>query len=630
MSEFLPITPEEIAGRGWEQLDFLFISGDAYVDHPSFGPAVICRVLESKGYKVALICQPDWKKSQSIGLLGKPRLAVLISGGNLDSMLCHYTAARKRRKSDSYTPGGVVGKRPDHATVVYAKLSKALWPDVPVVIGGIEASLRRFAHYDYWEDRLLPSILLESGADLLIYGMGEKQVTEIADYLAGGANIAEIRYVRGTAYAVKDLAHLTEPFVKLPSYEELKSDKQLYAKAFKHQSLEQDAFYGKIVIQQSDSLYVIQNQPPFPLTQEEMDEIYDLPYIRTYHPSYEEAGGVPAIEEVKFSIISQRGCFGSCSFCAIHSHQGRIIQARSHESIVREAQAITELPDFKGYIHDVGGPTANFRHPSCEKQLKAGVCKHRQCLSPEICPQIDADHGDYISLLKKVRSLPKIKKVFIRSGIRYDYLLADKKNNFIDELCRYHVSGQLKIAPEHIVPHVLRSMGKPGKEVYLKFLRVFNKKNQEIGLKQFVVPYFISSHPGCTLADAVTLAEFLRDSGHHPEQVQDFIPTPGSASTAMYYSGCDPDTGKKVFVTDNPHEKAMQRALMQYRNPKNRALVKEALQAANRMDLVGSDAKCLIRLGPVQSPGRKLRTGTAARDVGSLKKKQIFKKSKRG
>ena len=596
MSEFLPITLDDIEKRGWNQIDFLFVSGDAYVDHPSFGPAVICRVLESKGYKVAMLCQPDWKNKQSLSVLGKPRLGVLISGGNLDSMLCHYTAARKLRKKDNYTPGGIMGKRPDHATVVYSKMAKRLWPELPVIIGGIEASLRRFAHYDYWEDKLLPSILMDSGADLLVYGMGEKQIVEIADYLAGGANISTVRYVRGTAYLCDDLENITDEHVLLPSHEAILKNKELFARAYKLQSGEQDPFYGKVVVQQSGTKYIVQNQSTFPLSEEEMDAIYDLPYCRTYHPSYEKLGGIPAIEEVKFSIISQRGCFGSCSFCAIHSHQGRIIQARSHESILREARLISELPDFKGYIHDVGGPTANFRHAACEKQLKVGACKNRQCLFPNVCPSIDADHSDYVALLRKIRALPGIKKVFIRSGIRYDYLLADESRVFLDELCRYHVSGQLKIAPEHVSPNVLKYMGKPGKEVYLKFLRLFNKKNQEIGLKQFVVPYFISSHPGCTINDAVELAEFLRDTGHYPEQVQDFIPTPGSCSTAMYYSGIDPETGKKVFVTQNPHEKAMQRALMQYKNPKNRNLVKEALQLANRSDLIGSDSRCLLRL----------------------------------
>ncbi len=595
MKDFLPISPEEIRTRGWEQIDFLFISGDAYVDHPSFGPAVICRVLESKGYKVALLCQPDWHKPQNFAVLGKPRLGVMISGGNLDSMLCHYTAAKKPRSEDKYTPGGVIGKRPDHATVVYAQQVKKLWPKMPVIIGGIEASLRRFVHFDYWENKLLPSILETSNADLLVYGMGEQQVVEIADYLAGGADISDMLYIRGTAYAADRRPDLEQDeTVELPGLAGIQKNRELFARAYKLQSQEQDPFYGKYVLQKGVKKYIVQNPPTYPLSQEEMDAIYDLDYMRDCHPSYKEMGGVPALEEVQFSIVSCRGCFGSCSFCAIHAHQGRIIQSRSHASILREAKIITGLPGFKGYIHDVGGPTANFRHPSCAKQLKAGVCKDRQCLFPEPCPNIDADHSDYISLLRQIRSLPGIKKVFIRSGIRYDYLLADKKQEFLDELCRYHVSGQLKIAPEHISPPVLRQMKKPGKNVYLKFMRQFDKKNKEIGLPQYLVPYFISSHPGCTLDNAIELAEFLRDIKHHPQQVQDFIPTPGSASTAMYYSGVDPDTGKKVFTAHNPHEKAMQRALMQYKNPRNKALVLEALRLSGRTDLIGAAPKCLI------------------------------------
>lgn len=595
MKQFLPVSHEEIAERGWDELDFLFVSGDAYVDHPSFGPAVICRVLEAQGYKVALLCQPAWDKIENFAALGKPRLGVLISGGNLDSMLCHYTAAKKPRSEDKYTAGNVMGKRPDHATMVYAQQVKKLWPDVPVVIGGIEASLRRFVHYDYWENKLLPSILESSGADLLVYGMGEKQVVEIADYLAGGAPMSDMLYIRGTAYACNKKPALDDAeYVELPSWQQIKADKKLFAKAYKLQSQEQDPFYGKTIIQKGVKKYIVQNPSTYPLTQEEMDAIYDLDYMRDCHPSYKALGGVAALEEVKFSIVSCRGCFGSCSFCAIHAHQGRIIQSRSHESILREAKLITQLPGFKGYIHDVGGPTANFRHPSCAKQLKAGVCKHRQCLFPEPCPNIDADHSDYIALLRKVRAIPGIKKVFIRSGIRYDYLMADKNLAFLDELCRYHVSGQLKIAPEHISPPVLHKMGKPGKEVYLKFMRLFDRKNKEIGLPQYLVPYFISSHPGCTLKNAVELAEFLRDIKHQPQQVQDFIPTPGSASTAMYYSGVDPESGESVFTAHNPHDKAMQRALMQYKNPRNRQLVLEALQKAGRMDLVGEGHKCLL------------------------------------
>ena len=609
MNKFLPISPEEIAERGWEQLDFLFISGDAYVDHPSFGPAVICRVLEAQGYKVALLCQPDWSQAENLAALGKPRLGVLISGGNLDSMLCHYTAAKNPRSVDKYTAGGQVGQRPDHATAVYAKLAKQLWPQLPVVIGGIEASLRRFVHFDYWENKLLPSIIESSGADLLVYGMGEKQIVEIADYLAGGASMEDMHYIRGTAYAC-DVLPEGQEYVKLPGWKAIRDDKKFFAQAYHLQSREQDPFYGKPVVQRGQNKFIVQNPPVYPLTQEEMDAIYDLPYVREWHPSYDAKGGVAALEEVQFSIVSCRGCFGSCAFCAIHAHQGRIIQARSHESIIREAKLIAKLPGFKGYIHDVGGPTANFRHPSCAKQLKYGVCKDRQCLFPEPCPNIDADHSDYIELLAKLRALPGIKKVFIRSGIRYDYLLADKKQEFLDVLCRYHISGLLKIAPEHIAPPVLKRMGKPGKEVYLKFMRAYAKKNKELGLPQYLVPYFISSHPGCTLNNAIELAEFLRDIKHQPEQVQDFIPTPGSAATAMYYSGVDPATGESVFVARHPHDKAMQRALMQYRAPRNRQLVLEALQKAGRMDLVGTEPKCLI--GPERHSGRGSAGGSRA------------------
>ena len=593
MKQFLPISREEIAERGWEQIDFLFISGDAYVDHPSFGPAVICRVLEAQGYKVALLCQPRWDKIENFAALGKPRLGVLISGGNLDSMLCRYTVGKHERAVDKYTAGGEVGRRPDHATSVYAQMAKRLWPELPVIIGGIEASLRRFVHFDYWENKLLPSILEASGADLLVYGMGEKQVVEIADYLAGGATPEDMHYIRGTAYAAEALPE-GEEYVELPGWQEIAADRKEFARAFKLQSKEQDPFYGKTVVQKGQQKYIVQNPSIYPLTMEEMDAVYDLPYMRQWHPSYDAKGGVAALEEVQFSLVSSRGCFGSCSFCAIHAHQGRIIQARSHASILREAKILTQLPGFKGYIHDVGGPTANFRHPSCAKQLKYGVCKDRQCLFPKPCPNINADHSDYVALLRKLRALPGVKKVFIRSGIRYDYLMEDKKQDFLDELCRYHISGLLKVAPEHIAPQVLARMGKPGKDVYLKFMRLFTQKNKELGLPQFLVPYFISSHPGCTLNNAIELAEFLRDIKHQPEQVQDFIPTPGSAATAMYYSGVDPESGQSVFVARNPHDKAMQRALMQYHAPRNRKLVLEALQKAGRMDLVGSGHKCLL------------------------------------
>ena len=587
---FLPVCKEDMEERGWEQLDFLFISGDAYVDHPSFAPAVICRVLEAAGYKVAILPQPDWNSPQSFQRMGKPRLGVLVCGGNLDSMLCHYTAARKPRKEDKYSPGKEMGKRPDHATLVYAKAAKKLWPDLPVIIGGIEASLRRFAHYDYWEDKLLPSILTESGADLLVCGMGETQIREIADYLAGGASGEDLHYIRGTAYASETLDNLEE-YVELPAYDAIRNDKRLLADAYRLQHENVDPFYGKILVQKnSHNLYIVQNPAAMPLTEEEMDSIYDLPYTRQWHPMYDKEGGIAALEEVKFSIVSCRGCFGSCSFCAIHAHQGRIIQARSHASILKEAKEMTQMPDFKGYINDVGGPTANFRHPACKKQLKVGACKDRQCLFPKPCPALDADHSDYIRLLRELRALPGVKKVFIRSGIRYDYLLAENKQQFLDELCRYHVSGQLKIAPEHIA----------------------ESTNKEIGKEQYLVPYFISSHPGCTLANAIELAEFLRDTGRYPEQVQDFIPTPGSASTAMYYSGIDPFTGKKVFTVHNPHHKAMQRALMQYRNPRNRALVIEALKEGGRTDLIGDGPRCLVRADSFQI-SRKTKSGNRSK-----------------
>ena len=614
MNSFLPVSREEILERGWDQIDFLFVSGDSYVDHPSFGPAVICRLLESRGYKVALLCQPSWDRPANFAVLGKPRLGVLISGGNLDSMLCHYTVARKERRIDKYTAGGVVGKRPDHATAVYAAKIKQLWPDVPVIIGGIEASLRRFVHFDYWENKLLPSILESSGADLLIYGMGEKQIIEVADYLAGGACPRDLHYIKGTAYLLDSLAELEEGYVQLPSFTSIRQDKKLFATAFKLQSQEQDPFHGKTVIQKNQQYYVVQNPPAAPLTMQEMDEVYGLPYVRAWHPSYDAVGGVQALEEVQFSLISARGCFGSCSFCAIHAHQGRIIQARSHESILKEAKILTGLPGFKGYIHDVGGPTANFRHPSCAKQLKVGACRDRQCLFPKPCPNLDADHSDYVALLRKLRALPKVKKVFVRSGIRYDYLLADKNQFFLEELCRFHISGLLKVAPEHISPQVLSKMRKPTKDVYIEFMRAYTAMNKKLGLAQYLVPYFISSHPGCTLNNAIELAEFLRDMHHQPEQVQDFIPTPGSAATAMYYSGVDPETGKEVYVARSPHAKAMQRALMQYKLPSNRKLVLEALQKAGRTDLIGNGPKCLVPAYGQTSFSRK-----AAKKAGSYK-----------
>jgi uncharacterized radical SAM protein YgiQ len=613
MNDFLPMSKEDMEKRGWDRLDFLFVSGDAYVDHPGFGPAIIGRLLEKLGWRVGIIAQPDWRSTAAFKVLGKPRLGVLVSAGNLDSMLNKYTAARRYRSEDDYSPGGRAGLRPERATLVYASRVRELWKDVPLVIGGIEASLRRFAHYDYWSDEVRRSILADSKADLLVYGMGEKQVKEIAGQLAAGIPVAAIRDVKGTCYRASSREHLWD-FLEIPSFAAVKTDKEAFADAFRMQYEEQDPIRGKTVVQAHDGEYVVQNPPADPLTTAEMDEIYDLPYRRTYHPHYEAAGGVPAIREVKFSLVSHRGCFGGCSFCAIVSHQGRIIQTRSAASILREAEILTNLPDFKGYIHDVGGPTANFRLPACTHQAERGACKGRRCLHPEPCPQINADHGDYLSLLRALRRLPKVKKVFIRSGIRYDYLLAEGGDEFLRELCQHHVSGQLKVAPEHVSPKVTRLMGKPGKEVYLRFVDAFRRMNAELGKEQYLVPYLMSSHPGAGLREAVEMAEFLRDMGYHPEQVQDFIPTPGSLSTCMYYTGIDPLSGKKVYVARDPHEKRLQRALLQYRDPKNYALVLEALTRAGRRDLIGHDAKCLVR--PPQTPVRP--AGPAAKKARAL------------
>lgn len=594
-NKFLPLSKEDMAARGWEQLDFLFISGDAYVDHPSFGPAIITRLLEKHGFRVGIIAQPDWRSTADFKRLGKPRLGVLVSAGNLDSMLNKFTAAKRYRSNDNYSPGGKAGCRPDRATLVYCNRIREVWKHVPLIIGGIEASLRRFAHYDYWSDSVRRSILIDSKADMLIYGMGEKQILEIANQLQGGVPIDQITSVAGTCYRTQTLDHLWD-YNELPDYNAVKNDKKAFAAAFKTQYQEQDAIRGKTLVQPHDEWYLVQNPPALPLSTEEMDEIYHLPYERTYHPSYEAAGGVPAIQEVKFSLVSHRGCFGSCSFCAIVSHQGRIIQHRSHESIIEEAKTITQLPDFKGYIHDVGGPTANFRIPSCQHQSERGTCKHRNCVAPTPCKQLAADHSDYLQLLRTLRSLPKVKKVFIRSGLRYDYLMtAPDRDEFLRELCEHHVSGQLKVAPEHIAPRVTQLMGKSGKDVYLRFQRAYQRTNERLGKEQYLVPYFMSSHPGTTLKEAIELAEFLRDMHYHPEQVQDFIPTPGSLSTCMYHTGINPLTGEKVYVAKDIHEKRLQRALMQYRDPKNYELVYEALCKAKREDLIGFDAKALIR-----------------------------------
>ena len=592
--DYLPISREDMEKRNWEQCDFVYVTGDAYVDHPSFGHAIISRILESHGYKVGIIAQPDWKNADSVRILGEPRLGYLVSAGNMDSMVNHYSVSKKRRAKDSYTPGGEMGKRPDYATAVYCNLIRSI-SKKPIIIGGIEASLRRLAHYDYWSGKMKRSILLDSQADLLSYGMGERSIVEIADALNSGIDIRDITFIDGTVYRAESLASVYDE-VMLPSYKELTADKKEYAKSFYTQYCNTDPFSGKRLVEPySDHLYVVQNPAARPLSEEEMDDVYALPYMRNYHPSYEAAGGIPAITEVKFSLISNRGCFGGCSFCALTFHQGRIVQTRSHESIVNEAELLTKEPDFKGYIHDVGGPTANFRHPSCEKQMKAGVCPEKQCLFPKPCRNLNADHSDYISLLKKLREIPKVKKVFIRSGIRFDYLLADPGHAFLKELCEYHVSGQLKVAPEHISDNVLKRMGKPENSVYRRFMKEYEKMNEKLGKKQYLVPYLMSSHPGSTLTEAVELAEYLRDLGYMPEQVQDFYPTPSTLSTCMYYTGYDPRTMEKVYVPTNPHEKAMQRALIQYRNPKNYELVAEALKAVGRTDLIGFDKKCLIR-----------------------------------
>lgn len=592
---FLPVSRKEMNERGWDQVDFVYISGDAYVDHPSFGHAIITRLLESRGYRVGIIAQPDWKSPDSVTVFGEPRLGFLVSAGNMDSMVNHYSVSKKRRKTDAYTPGGVMGKRPDYACVVYGNLIRQTYKKTPVILGGIEASLRRMAHYDYWSDKLKRSILLDSGADILSYGMGEHSIIEIAEALDAGIPVEEITYINGTVVKEKNLDSVYDAEI-LPSFEELKADRLTYARSFYTQYLNTDAFNGKRLVEPySDHLYVVQNPPALPLTEMEMDDIYSLPYMRTYHPSYEALGGVPAISEIRFSLISNRGCFGGCSFCALTFHQGRIIQTRSHQSLLDEARQITQEKDFKGYIHDVGGPTANFRHPSCKKQLKYGVCKNRQCLFPTPCKNLNADHSDYVQLLKELRAIPKVKKVFIRSGIRFDYLLKEADGTFLRELCEYHVSGQLKVAPEHVAAPVLSLMGKPEHKVYEQFTEEFYKMNKKIGKEQYLVPYLMSSHPGSTLKEAVELAEYCRDLGYMPEQVQDFYPTPSTLSTCMYYTGVDPRTMKPVYVPKSPHEKAMQRALIQYRNPELYDLVSEALHKAGRTDLIGFGPKCLIR-----------------------------------
>ncbi len=592
---FLPMTIEEVQQLGIEQLDFVYVTGDAYVDHPSFGHAIITRLLQAHGYHVGIIAQPDWKNEDSIAVLGTPRLGFLVSSGNMDSMVNHYYVSKKHRDSDAYTPGGAPYKRPDHATVVYSNLIRRKFKNIPIIIGGIEASLRRMAHYDYWSNSFKRSILLDSQANLISYGMGEKSIIEIADALNSGIAVKDLSFIAGTVYKTKDISSLYD-YELLPSYDVMTAEKIQYAKSFKIQYDNTDPFNGKTLVEPyPNGVYVVQNIPQKPLSMQEMDDVYALPYQRTYHPCYEAQGGVPAISEIKFSLVSNRGCFGGCNFCALTFHQGRTIQVRSHDSIIAEANQMIQAPDFKGYIHDVGGPTANFRKPSCQKQLEIGVCKNRQCLCPKPCPNLEVDHSDYLSLLRKLRALPNVKKVFVRSGIRFDYLTLDRDDTFFKELVEHHISGQLKVAPEHICDAVLSKMGKPENAVYEAFTEKYHRLNQKLGKNQFLVPYFMSSHPGSTLKEAVALAEYLRDIGYMPEQVQDFYPTPSTMSTVMYYTGVDPVTMKSVYVCKNPHEKAMQRALIQYRNPKNYELVREALKLAKREDLIGYDKKCLIK-----------------------------------
>lgn len=593
--DFLPITRQDMEQRGITQLDFIYIIGDAYVDHPSFGPAIISRLLEANGYLVGIISQPDWKKEESVKILGEPRLAFLVSSGNIDSMVNHYTAAKKHRKTDAYTPGGAMGKRPDRAVIVYCNLLRKVYKKKPIIIGGIEASLRRLAHYDYWSNKVKRSILLDSQADLISYGMGEHSIIEIADALNSGIDIKDITFISGTVYKHKTIDHVYEPIL-LPAYKEIVEDKQKFAQSFYTQYQNTDPFSGRVLVEPyKETEYVIQNPPAKPLTTEEMDMVYRLPYKRAWHPSYDKLGGIPSLNELKYSLTSNRGCFGSCNFCALTFHQGRIVQIRSHESLLKEAKQMTEEADFKGNIYDVGGPTANFRHPSCEKQNIKGVCINQQCLFPKKCPNLKVDHKDYLSLLRKLRKLPKVKKVFIRSGIRFDYASYDKESTFLEELCEHHVSGQLKVAPEHISDSVLFYMGKPSSDVYKKFLEKYKKINTQLGKKQYVVPYFMSSHPGSGLKEAIQLAEYIRDLGYMPEQVQDFYPTPSTLSTCMYYTEIDPRTGKHVYVAKSAHEKEMQRALLQFQNPANYKLVEEALLLAGRKDLIGYDKTCLIR-----------------------------------
>lgn len=605
--DFLPVTKKDMKERGWEQCDFVYVIGDAYVDHPSFGHAIISRVLEAFGYKVGIIAQPDWRDKNSITVLGRPRLGFLVSSGNMDSMVNHYTVSKKRRHNDAYSPGGKYGLRPDYATVVYCNLIKQTYKDVPIIIGGIEASLRRLGHYDYWSDKVKHSVLIDSGADIISYGMGEHSIVEIADALNSGIDVSDITFVNGTVYKTKTLDNLYD-YIELPSFDDIANDKTMYAKSYQLQFENTDSITAKCLVEKyKEKLYVVQNPPAKPLTTEEMDRIYELSYVRDCHPVYKKDGGIPALTEIKFSLTSNRGCFGSCSFCSLSFHEGRVVQVRSHESIIKEAMIMTHDKDFKGYIHDVGGPTANFRHASCEKQLTKGVCKNRQCLYPQPCKNMNVSHKDYVELLRKLRKLPKVKKVFIRSGIRFDYCMADKDDTFLRELCEHHISGQLRTAPEHVNDDVLRLMQKPSNSVYESFLKRYQRINKRTGKEQYVVPYLMSSHPGSTLKAAIELAEYVRDLGYIPEQVQDFYPTPGTVSTCMYYTGINPHTMEKVYVPKSAKEKNMQRALIQYKNPENYDLVKEALIKEKRQDLIGFGEKCLIpprKIAPKSSDRR--------------------------
>ncbi|HAT4323835.1 TPA: YgiQ family radical SAM protein [Clostridium perfringens] len=639
-NKFLPICKDDMIERGWEQCDFVLVTADAYIDHHSFGTAIISRVLENSGYKVGIIAQPDWKSVDDFKKLGRPRLGFLVNGGNMDPMVNHYTVSKKLRKKDLYTPKGEMGKRPDRATIVYCNKIREAYKDVNIVIGGIEASLRRFAHYDYWENKVRKSILVDSGADLLVYGMSEKQIVEVADFLNQGFDGKYIRHIPGTCYIADSLDEIYEEHIVLPSFKEVSSDKRTYAECFKIQYDEQDPVRGRTLVQEHNGKYVVINKPEMPLSREELDRVYALPYQKTYHPIYEKDGGIAAIEEVKFSLVSSRGCSGNCSFCAITFHQGRIVTSRSEDSIVEEAEEITKYDDFKGYIHDIGGPTANFRKPACKKQLTLGACKHKRCMSPGICKNMEVDHREYLHLLRRVRKLPGIKKVFIRSGLRYDYIMADKDDTFFKELVEHHVSGQLKVAPEHVSPNVLKYMGKPAGKTYDEFRRKFFRITERLGKKQFIIPYLMSSHPGCKLEDAIMLAEYLRDINYQPEQVQDFYPTPGTLSTTMFYTGLDPLTMEEVYIPRSKEEKAMQRALLQFKNPKNYNIVYDALVKAGREDLIGNGPKCLIRdknsfgkgnnHSNHKSGRRKSRNENSGRRESEDKKRSSHSKKQRG